>query len=710
MGLATAIVEKGGESILTAPELHRRTQAFLSAADSTLESSEAAQEALQQTGSASSGQTGRRGRGSRAATMQWQISMDPFTIWRSPPSVSDAEVDAYLRSLSAKDLQRLWAEYELTQQNDFVCLPDGEGDEQRAVHFEPPCSERDTSSTEPAHVEISSPLLDATPAVQVACETKGGEGKNFFMEEERKSAEAMPVTVAPAADFVSSATVTIEPLHFTPRASMQAARFSSTPHISVAADTPEVEATLDPSSADLGPACTVEVEYTSDNWLANSSAGPPLRQSTSTAAKDDLSGDVPAETWGGGTVDSDTEEDDGASDGIQSFLTFSRMTLAKGRKNRADASTDGAVSKKSESRTAAGLLGTTEQPPVPPILQRGIEDLRDLCFKRGPPAPLKTVPRSEPPLLTVPSQQDTVRPTLLKCSVAGRDAFVRTRLRDILLANKVRQGDVSSLTTGYRNKYQEDRKGLEGDVAPALQRLMVMVQEAKTLLQTLEIMEHKALHDMVSNPSEFLCVPRFSAVCASLSCGAPFSATVAKTMCGRCGQFFCLSCCSEQGIGPEIFSGGKAYSLGWEPLCDTCAAICCADQKRIMAQRRSQQLIGYTPSFHGSCAGQHDGAPQVHSTELPSDGAVNLGRMSVREAVLCRPPGDTGRCLEDGLAPFYVMCIGKDETAVFWDVVRYRLAKTQTSLRMRLQDAGKVALNAVSNAATFVNKRAIQRR
>lgn len=187
-------------------------------------------------------------------------------------------------------------------------------------------------------------------------------------------------------------------------------------------------------------------------------------------------------------------------------------------------------------------------------------------------------------------------------------AFLRQRVRDSLVANRAlaREGDrlAAALLSGAHTH-------LLAATAPcltALERLTVLAQESAVLLGALEAIDRAAVAERVADPAQFLLVPRFRAACARLSCNAAFSALVPREGCRRCGQTFCPKCCRDRGLGPPVTvavtagtgAGGggqreELVSLGWEPLCRQCFAVCEESQCAVAEAKRRRLLLPPPP-------------------------------------------------------------------------------------------------------------------
>ncbi|KAG5470276.1 hypothetical protein LSCM4_02971 [Leishmania orientalis] len=725
-----------------AQELHDRTHAYLSSVAPALDSigNLLAFWNHLRNGSAATGRAPER-------SSLRSVRIDPFTVLKSPPLISEAEIDRAVKRLTEKELKALHDEFELTCVDDFVLMHSDEGGEAdtaasaraavHTVHFagDAGCDEEedddhhrsggagamerkgaeertsstlDVASLAPA-AKVVRALSDMSAtsratalfegdvvtldALQAAA--AGGCGRSGASSAHFLALDAAPLM--PSADEQAPPVISLEEMLPSTIATSVSARgeaasngaadLSSSPrlaNISVAAT----------SASDVTAGCTVELEYRTDHWIPSSArralqgdSGSSITVTTAATHADTVDagradgGMLPASE---DAVPASTTESDEDEDEIRSFTTFSRMVLAKeARRRRSQQEEKASPHPTAPQQPRVAPKGTTtgarahSKTDLPRAMERPV----------APAAPAPSAFPSSPQSMAAAKPDPTLE----------RNAFVRMRVRDILLANRVRAMDTSVLGAAFFAKMDTAWNAAADRNTPVLQRLDELVSESSALLHTLEVMDRQAYRERVMDPAQYLCVPRYSVACAAADCHTPFSATVTRVMCGRCGQFFCPKCCAERGVGPDVKCEGRRYSLGWEPLCRVCYQMCRDSQQRI-AEERNHVLMITNHSSDGRhiewAAGEERIAHHGSGEEL-----------SLKQAVLFGAYCDEHRCLSDGLPPFYVIYRSASETANFWDILGYHLAKTQGTLRRGWQNAGNLATQAVSSAAHLMSRR-----
>ncbi|AIO01185.1 hypothetical protein LPMP_323000 [Leishmania panamensis] len=728
-----------------AQELHDRAHVYLSSVGPTLDSIENLL-ALWNRLSDVSSTVGKVPEGSSLRS----VRIDPFTVFKSPPFISEAEIDRSVKQLTAKELKALHDEFELTCIDDFVYVHSDEDSETGAsrraqaavhtVHFgddaggakeEGDGHYNNRGETVAAGVvqrkgvvNTTSPRLDAgssAPAVKVKSAfsdmsatsraTALFEGNTVTVKAFRdtvsdggsgsdgSSAHFLTPGVAPpmpSADTQTPAVISLEKIPPSMIAAAAAARGEATNDdasdpssrlaatFSVAANNP----------SDLPSGCTVELEYTADHWIPNSTrralqedSGGAITVTTATTNMDTIpavtvecSAAPAAESTSASTKGSDEDEDE-----IRSFTTFSRIVLAnharrlQSRQAEEEASPHPTAPQQSLTVQEGRRTGEKAQ------CATGLPQTEKRPAAAAAPVSSTTALSSHPVATTKP---DVAR---------ERNAFVRMRVRDVLLANRVRVMDTSVLGAAFFEKMETTWSAAADKTTPILQRLDALLCESSALLHTLEVMDHQAYRERVMDPTQYLCVPRYSVACAAADCHTLFSTTVTRVMCGRCGQFFCPKCSAERGVGPDVKCDGQRYSLGWEPLCRVCYQMCRDSQQRIVEERNNVLMITNQP-FNGVQTGEAAG-------EERNAHHASAGEMNLKQAVLFGAYCDEHRCLSDGLPPFYVIHRSASETVHFWDILGYHFAKTQGTLRRGWQNAGHLAAQAMNSAAQMMSRR-----
>ncbi|CAJ1991836.1 hypothetical protein conserved [Leishmania donovani] len=729
-----------------AQELHDRTHVYLSSVAPTLDSIEnllASWNRFREVSSAA----GKVPEGSSLRS----VRIDPFTVLKSPPHISEAEIDRAVKRLTAKELKALHDEFELTCVDDFVYVNSDEGDEAdaatsaqaatRTVHFADEAEgdrekgeDHDNGSGgtygagavqwERAGERTSSALGAASPppaakATAALADMSATSRATALFEGNTVTVDALRATVGgggcgsgassshflasdadplmPSDDAQTPPVISLEEMSPSSIAAVAAARGEATNDDASGPSSSRLAATFSAaanSASDLPAGCTVELEYRTDHWIPSSTrralqgeAGASITVTTAAmhtgtmhAMNMECSAAPAAENAAASTTESDEDEDE-----IRSFTTFSRMALAN------------------HARRLGSRQAEEGASPHPTALQRawtvheskttGTEAYRDADTPRvtnRPVASATTAP-STTPLSSQPG--GTAKADLAR----ERNAFVRMRVRDVLLANRVRAMDTSVLGAAFFAKMDTAWNAAADQTTPVLQRLDELLCESSALLHTLEVMDHQAYRERVMDPTQYLCVPRYSVSCAVADCHTPFSATVTRVMCGRCGQFFCPKCCAERGVGPDVKCEGQRYSLGWEPLCRVCYQMCRESQQRVVEERNHVLMITNQPS-NGGHAGEA-------ADEERNACHAAAGELSLKQAVLFGAYCDEHRCLSDGLPPFYVIQRSANETVSFWDILGYHFAKTQGTLRRGWQNAGNLATQAVNSAAQMMSRR-----
>lgn len=538
----------------------------------------------------------------------------PFSVQHPPPQVTEAEVDAYLRALSAADRKTLFNEFELTHVDGFDLISDGDG----------------AGEGGDAAGDSAAPL---PPAV---------------MTELRQ----------PTTGSFSDASSTASPNDSLPAVVVEsiASRGSATPRSAIP------------------PPCMVEVEYTGGNWLNAEST-----TSRAHAAPSD--------------------EGNGDPD-VQSFGRFSRKVLADGERRLQE----------QQRHPADGEFDP--HLPLPPPASPATEAAQTGAREGGASDAAHADLASSPPAQA--TRSDGQEAAVLE---QAKTAFLRHRARDILMCNRVREADVEGITATVYGAARQEVRTAAASLSPALERLQVLLTEADTLLGGLTNMERGAIGNHVTDPAQFLLVPRYRAACSNLTCHAPFSAIVTRVVCGRCGQVYCPSCCRKRGVGPTIRTDGQAVSLGWEPLCDTCWRVCADSQRRIITERRlRRQLKDRDTTEEGSETAAPGRSTVTSGTTTAATTAAEVGlredsepppaieNMTVKEAVLFGAYCDERKRLDDGFSPFYVIT-GQEDGATFWDILAYRFATAQSAVRSGWQGAGKLAVDAVNGASKLAVRR-----
>ncbi|KAG5470692.1 hypothetical protein LSCM1_01938 [Leishmania martiniquensis] len=723
-----------------AQELHDRTHAYLSSVAPALDSIESLLAFWDRFRDGSSA-TGRVPEGSSLRS----VRIDPFTVRKPPPLISEVEIDRAVERLTAQELKALHDEFELTCVEDFVLMHSDEGDEAdgaasaraalHKVHFadDTGCDEdegadqhhggsADAMQRKSAEERILSaveavsqgPAAKAMPALSDMSATSratalfegnavtldalgaavgGGPGASpahFF------ALDAVPLM--PSTDEQTPPVISLEEM--VPSAIATAASTTGEATRSGASDLSSSSrlatiAAATNKASGLPTGCTVELEYRTDHWIPSSArqalqgdSGATITvtsATTHTGATDAVKAGGSPLPPGENAVPASTTESDEDEDEIRSFTTFSRMVLAKEARRRR--------SRQEEEKRSRHPMA----PPQPRMTPGSKTMSAEAHTMAGPPQTKKraVAPTAPAPSASSSSPQSVVTsrppPTL------ERNAFVRMRVRDLLLANRVRAMDASMLGTAFFAKTKAAWKAAADENMPALQRLNDLVSESSALLHTLEVMDRQAYRERVMDPAQYLCVPRYSVACAAADCHTPFSATVTRVMCGRCGQLFCPKCCAERGLGPDVKCEGQRYSLGWEPLCRVCYQMCRDSQQRIVEARHNVLMI----TNHSSSGRHTEGTAGEERNAQHTSGE----ELSLKQAVLFGAYCDEHRCLSDGLPPFYVMYRSASETVNFWDILSYHLAKTQGTLRRGWQNAGSLATQAVSSAAHLMSRR-----
>ncbi|KPI90121.1 hypothetical protein ABL78_0766 [Leptomonas seymouri] len=634
------------------------------------------------------------------------VQIDPFTIQQPPPTVTEAEITQYIKKLSKADLKALQNEYELSFVDGFDYMRTVEDGAEaatpvasRIVHFSSEAADATADCAAAAGAgdeagdltkQLHPVSASLTTRAKELFESEGTAVKPLTVKPDGRIAESC-AAAPPAASSQIHAAFSLEQM--TPSAvashERRGSSSSASPYSGLRARPLATE------DADANERYTVEIEYDANHFLPSvtqralrDSAGSAIMivPGTHHASKVDATNQAVESSMMAPPLQSDSDgEADKAGADIQSFTTFSRMVLAdEGRRLMSQrAKTESSVSAgESQAASAVGyhegqtLEGSAGTDVLPPQTQ--------------PALPTALTPRAAP-ASTVP-----VKVMNSTDSVSTRDAFVRKRVHDILLANRVRATDAAVLGAAFFEKLDIAWNGAANQTMPVLQKLDDMICEASALLQTLEVMNHQAYRDRVMDPAQFLCVPRYSATCAAPDCHAAFTTTVTRVMCGRCGQIFCPSCCAERGLGPDIVCDGQQYSLGWEPLCRLCFQMCRSSQRKVVEARHQHLRIEAVSSYHVPEAGDGgEDTARCASTES----------LTLKQAVLFGADCNEKRCLSDGLSPFYVMDRTENENVELWDVLRYQYAKTQGSLRRGWQSAGGMAARAMQSAAQIVKKR-----
>ncbi|KAG5496347.1 hypothetical protein JKF63_02649 [Porcisia hertigi] len=465
-----------------------------------------------------------------------------------------------------------------------------------------------------------------------------------------------------------------------------------------AVDSPQPVVTvsaLNNNASESPTGCTVEVGYaiddgmtSSQHWALLEAEKNPVTKAAAATCEDTLPS-ITLESrlsWAdekvaaASTTGSDDDEDE-----VRSFTTFSRMALANESFLRRSRHAEGVGS------MFLKTLGRVQAEPNGWTATAGAHrDADPTQVKKMSEAAAASAPSRDfsPPHAAAAENLD---PT------SGRSSFVRTRVRDVLLANQVRAKDKSVLCDAFVAKMDAALSAAAGQTTPVLERLHELLCESRALLRVLDVMDHQAYRERVKDPSQYLCIPRYSVACQALDCHTPFSATVTRVTCGRCGQFFCPSCCAERGLGPDVKCGGQRYSLGWEPICRLCFQMCYDSQRRVSEERKHVLMIESRPS------GGRDAGGDANTRE--NSNHTTAAELNLKQAVLFGAYCDESHCLSDGLPPFYVIHCNDSETVDFWDILGYHFAKARGSLRRSWQNAGNLAAQAVNGAAQMMSRR-----
>ncbi|KPA84903.1 hypothetical protein ABB37_01355 [Leptomonas pyrrhocoris] len=670
-----------------AEELHDRTHRFLSTVGPSLDSIEALLESWRRFRAVSATTNGLP---EKSAFRTVQI--DPFSIRQPPPTVAEAEITQYIKKLSKKDLKALHDEYELTCSEDFEYVRVGEDDAENA------------SQAAARIVHFPSEVADANTD-----------------EEGDPTKHPLPPSVSPItrarALFESEAT-SVEPLHIKPDGRMTEVRSSAPPIASselppafsleqmspsAVADYERKRSTSSDSSYS-GPRArspttadttatenyTVEIEYEPNHFIP-SAAQRALRDGVgrgimiTPAPHRAPKTDTPSQATKDSKMAPVLQTDSDAEADVQSFTTFSRIVLAnEGRRLT------------SQRAKAEAWVGAESSPPARAVAYQENHRMEgEVDAGATPPRAARSAIPAAAAAPAAPARTVAVKVMKSTIPVSTRDVFVRRRVHDILLANRVRAEDAAVLGAAFFEKLDDAWNSAANQTTPVLQKLDELLRESSALLHMLEVMDHQVYRERVMDPAQYLCVPRYSAACAAPDCNAPFSTTVTRVMCGRCGQFFCPTCCGERGLGPDVVCEGQRYSLGWEPLCRLCFQMCRDSQQKLLEERNQYLRIAAVSSYHDAEGGDSE---EDAARRASADG------LTLKQAVLFGAYCDEQKCLSDGLPPFYVMDRTANEAVVFWDVLRYQFAKTQGSLRRGWQNAGSFATHAVKNAAQMVSR------
>lgn len=618
-----------------------------------------------------------------------------YSALRPPPTVSEDEVNRAVAALTAEERKTLEGEFELTCLGDFEWVSDPD-DPFAAVAAVSPSLALPAAAPGEAHgAEGSSslppgftltPQLDSADSLLRQCQAltsaapteRGGNAVGFVLE-------AMPTAEDDQdSDDIDSYQDSEENTFNQPR--------------------------LPPTGA-----CTVEVEYTMDRWALDAQLSPALSHDSGDASGNGFTVPpfVPKPT--SKAVDGDQEAN---GEVPLSFDKFSRLVLQQHEEEAI-------------ARLPASPADAVPQPPAQPPAQPAAQPVAQ-------PAATTAVSATSAPSTAAEAQPTRQRRRIER----QRAAFLRQRVRDVLMANKVEAREHDRLALGILVDAHKDLQAAAQTVQPVVERLAVLAKESEVLLSALDNLERSALSERLADRSQFLLVPRFRTTCNNLKCNRFFSPLVPRMSCGRCGQIFCLQCCQDRGLGPSVVCSGQNVSLGWEPLCRTCFTLCEESQRKVAAERRRRRLLGSAdqqtqptqPVPAPEQPPRRDGGDQrmpqvIFESDITDDDevreseeevakqrpcdtgspggpagipspSVGVDQLSVKEAVLFGAYCGETRELSDGLPPFYVAS-SADETAAFWDVLTYRFSKLKGALLAQYQLTSLAAQRAVVGAAVF---------
>jgi hypothetical protein len=674
-----------------AEELHNRAYQFMSAVGPTLNSVESLLDTWTRFREVSKVTTGLPEKSSFRT-----VKIDPFTVRQPPPSVSEAEITQYISKLSKDELKALNDEYELMCLEDFEYVQADEGKTDmsaqmaaRIVHFvsEIVDADEEEGGGDPAKQQAR---LSVSPTSRATALFEGNATsvEALRVKPDGHLGEVFRAEPPPTPPIFSLVQMSSSAMAAHERGS-DAAPDSSYPF--------GLPSQL-PTTAEAHPreSYTVEIEYSADHFIPSSiqrtlceGAGGAVRITPGVYHMPQV--DTPLKTAPPLQSDGDGEENT-AEANIQSFTTFSRIVLANEgcrlKSQRAEAETQARTEKPQHADSAHGENAPSESRPA----------VAGVPSSLAPPAAATiTATSSTTKPSAAPTNAVSVKVRRNADPASARDAFVRQRVRDILIANCVRAADAAALGAAFFEKLDSAWNDAANRTTPVLHKLENLLCESSALLHTLEVMDHKAYRERVMNPAQYLCVPRYSVTCAAPDCNAAFSTTTTRVMCGRCGGFFCPACCAERGLGPDAMCNGQRYSLGWEPLCRLCYQTCRDSQQTLVEQRTRQLLL--------TDAASHCDPAEVVDDEAEEARRASVDSLTLKQAVLFGAYCDEEGCLSDGLPPFYVMDCSANEGVAFWDVLRYRFAKTRGSFRRGLQSAGKMTTQAMQSVAQMVSAR-----
>ncbi|CCW67750.1 unnamed protein product [Phytomonas sp. Hart1] len=279
-------------------------------------------------------------------------------------------------------------------------------------------------------------------------------------------------------------------------------------------------------------------------------------------------------------------------------------------------------------------------------------------------------------------------------------------VRNVLLLSKARERDELSLRRTIYKESEQEIAAVIAQCVPAMEQLLVLLKEVNSILPALNSLERSALSEHIEDPANFLLIPRHTLRCADFTCGAAFSTTVMRVRCGRCGQVFCPQCCQECGLGPDVCCGDQRVSLGWEPICSSCWRVC-KEHQIIFHQKHLHQCLikssGHVDKCRVSSAVfssiyEWSGNPDVLGHDTISS-SQSSSRSTTDGAVKQSPVEfSIDKRLEDGFAAFYVVT-GLSELMGLNDSWTYRVAKMRGSLQCLWQRTGILARKVITNAA-----------